>query len=686
MEISAAKRLRSYDFDKSRVSELDQDSFQKELIAICADEKLAAKFLELKDSGETRSDTRSLVAYALGIDPVKTNNPVELFFEVDLADVDLDVASDDRDKVIDYLIEKYGKERVAKLGTIANFQAKNTIDEVTKGLGIPKFEAEGVVMSLPKYAANDPRNDTALKEALETTPKGKAFMDKYPNFEVAKRFGGHPRHSGTHAAGVVILDQPINHFFSVDTRTNTIQADGKVAEAAGALKADILALIELSIFKRTLELAGLPMNHLDNLTYDDPNVFSILNERKFNGIFQLSGRAARVYANQIEFTSLEDISSISAIARPGAMQSGAAEKWIRRKNGLEEVTYPHPLFEPHLKNTLGVLVYQENLMTLCREVAGMEWKQVTALRKAVGKSLGPEAMAEHKDPFVSGMVRNGVPEETAESFWREILGWAAYGFSRNHSYSYSMISYICAYLKFYHGKEYAAAMLTYRDSTESQLELLREMTKEGVEYQAIDPEHSTDRWRVVNGKLIGPLTLIKGLGAKKVLQILSARARSEPLPDSIQKLLSNPKTEIDSLTPIATAISKLDTSKALRPETVVTPIAEIQCDGSWQDNVIVMGVAEVIKERSENEPERQAARKGRGDREIYPGQDKYVEIRLKDDTESNFLCKIGAKDYAQLAPKVLDKKQGSAIFAIKLTITPEIRMGLVKGVNYVGEL
>lgn len=638
------------------------------------------------------SSAGSLVCYLLEItfvDPLKYDLLFSRFLDEsrpDWPDVDSDVS--DRDRAIEYLETKYGKERVAKLGTLAMWQAKNTTNEVTKALAIPRFEADAVLNAIPDFAAGDSRKDTALAVALEKTNEGKRFVEKHPGFEHVKKIVGTPSHAATHASAVILTQEELTNYVGVDPINGRTMCDMHEAEALGLLKLDVLGLSTLSIIEETLKLAGLPNDYMNTVDLNDQKAFDVLNDGKFLGVFQFEGYALRKLTKTIRVTSFDDLSILSALSRPGAAEG--ADAWVRRRTGVEEVTYPHELLEPYLKETLGAIAFQETIMKIAHDLGGLDWPTVAKLRKAIGKSQGEAALDVFGKPFKEGLVKSGIPEETAVSFWRTILASGSYLFNKSHTVAYGMISYWTCWLKAYYPVEFAAASMTMKTDPQAQIEFLRELDKEGIKYIPVDIEHSTDKWRVVRKGdekvLVAPLSGVKGIGPKMISQIMSARARNEPLPDRALKLLSNPKTEIDSLHPIADAISKLDTSKALRPETVVTPIAEIQCDGSWQDNVIVMGVAEVIKERSENEPERQAARKERGDREIYPGQDKYVEIRLKDDTESNFLCKIGARDYSQMASKVLDKEVGSAIFALKLTITPEIRMGLVKGVNYVGKI
>jgi DNA polymerase III alpha subunit len=638
------------------------------------------------------SSAGSLVCYLLEItfvDPLKYDLLFSRFLDEsrpDWPDVDSDVS--DRDRAIEYLETKYGKERVAKLGTLAMWQAKNTTNEVTKALAIPRFEADVVLNAIPDFAAGDSRKDTALAVALDTTNEGQRFVEKHPGFEHVKKIVGTPSHAATHASAVVLTQEPLSNFVGVDPVNGRTMCDMHEAEALGLLKLDVLGLSTLSIIEETLKLAGLPNDYMNTVDLNDQKAFDVLNDGKFLGVFQFEGYALRRLTKTIRVTTFDDLSILSALSRPGAAEG--ADAWVRRRSGVEKVTYPHELLEPYLKETLGAIAFQETIMKIAHDLGGLDWPTVAKLRKAIGKSQGEAALDVYGQPFKDGLVKSGIPEEIAIDFWRMILASGSYLFNKSHTVAYGMISYWTCWLKAYYPVEFATAALAMKSDTESQLEYLRELDKEGIGYLPFDIELSTEKWRVAhkNGEkvIVAPLSIVRGLGPKRVSQILSCRARNEPLPEALQKLLKDPKTEIDSLTPIATAIEKLDISKALRPDTKVTSLKDVTPNNEWQDGVIVMGVAEVIKERSENEPERQQSRKERGQAEVYKGPDKYLEIRLKDDTESNFLCKIGAKDFAQLSPKVLDGKPGKSVYAMKITVTPEIKMGLVKGVNYVGEI
>lgn len=633
------------------------------------------------------SSAGSLVSFLLGITAV---DPIEhglLFFRFidparpDMPDIDSDFDSEKRESIVDYLGTVYGIDHVSKIGAVALYQAKNSADEACKALGVPKYELEGALASMVTYAAGDKRTETALKESFETTSKGKSIIAKYPHIACAGDMGGNPRHHSTHAAGVVITDRPISEYVAIDTRSNTAQIEKGNAEKRGLLKLDILGLINLAIFRDSLELAGLPLDTLDKLTYDDQKVFDVLNDGKFTGTFQFEGHAVRNLTKDVKVKTLNDIAVISSLARPGPLSSGGASHWIRRKTGHEEVGYAHELLKPYLEETLGILVYQEQIMLIAREVAGMSWEAVAKLRKAIGKSQGAAMLEIHGEPFRSGLVKAGVPEDIAAHFWRSVVGFGAYGFNKSHAVAYAMVTYWSLWLKAYHPLEYASASLSHRTKVETQIELLRELAAEGVEYTPIDPEHSTDKWQVVNGRLIGPITLVKGLGPKLCQQVLSCRTRGEPLPDRAAKMLANPKTEIDELYPVEKAIEAIDLD-ALNIISKRTPCGEIKPNGEWQDDILAVGLVTVCEERDENDERRVQDRISRGQTGKYSGPTKFLELRVADSTGVVYY-KIGRKDFVVMT-RDLKIEAGKTLVAVKGTLCPQAPVVLCKRIKVIG--
>lgn len=633
------------------------------------------------------SSAGSLVCYLLGITQVDPIPYGLLFFRFldpgrsDWPDIDGDFS--DRDAAIDYLVAKYGISKVAKLGTTGNWQTQNASNEAVKSLGINKFEIQAVIDGLPKYAANDARNETALGKAFEVMDNGKKFIEKHPYFSVVTKMIGTPSNAGVHASGVLLLNDEIDNYVGVDSRTNSAMLNMHQAEQYGMIKLDVLGLKTLTILNSALEIAGLPRDHLTKIRLDDQKVFDVLNDGKFLGIFQFDGDALRRLTRTLYVDTFDDLAILSALSRPGA--AVGAESWVNRKKGEEEVVYPHPVLEPYLKETFGTLVFQEQVMRIANEVCGMDWGVVSKLRKAIGKSMGEEGMRPFSEPFINGLIEKGVSENVAKRFWSDIIAFGSYSFNKSHTVAYGLVSYWTCYMKAYYPVEFAAATLTLEGDHEKMLELLRELDKEGVKYTPIDAEYSIDKWRVVNGRLIGPLTLIEGVGPKLVQQILSGRARDEELSDRAKKLLANPKTKIDELFPIKAAIEKLDL-EAHNILTTPKTVEEIVPDGNWQDDVLLIGVVRSCIVKSENEEKRIQDRISRGQTGFIKGQDKYVDLRVATD-DGEIFCKIGRNEFLELAKSVVDKvEDDKTLICVKGTVTPEIKMILVKRLKVLGNI
>jgi len=690
---------KKYDIDLSRDGYMDRLNHELEIISVknfddyffvMADIMQFARANMVCGPGRG-SSAGSLVCYCLGItsvDPIKYGL---LFFRFidpnrpDWPDIDSDLDPEKRQLVWEYIKTKYGADRFAKVGALAYFQTTNALNEACKALGVPRFEADKVESKVVDYAAMDTAKLTALRNAFNDTKEGQAFLKKHPQMIVAADIVGTPTHSSTHAGGVFITNEPISKYVAVDLKTDTAQIDKDWGEKRGLVKIDLLGLNNLMIFEEALRNAGLTRDYLNTIPLDDQKAFDILNNGKFTGTFQFEGHAARNLTKEAVVESLDDISILSALARPGPLSSGAAGKWVKKRKGIIPVDYPHELLKPYLLETLGELVYQEQVMLIAHEVAGMDWKTVSKLRKAIGKSQGETALREYGDPFIAGLVSAGVPDNIAASFWREIIGFGSYGFNKSHSIAYGIVSYWSCYLKAHFPLEFAAASLSFRPNVDTQIELLRELAAEGISYTPVDVENSTDKWRVVNGRLIGPLSLVKGLGPKSVQTILSCRARNEPLPERAQKLLETAKTPIDELFPVRIAVEKIDL-EAMNIVSKTTPAIQAIPNGSWQEGCVVIGCVRLMEERDENEEKRVQDRLDRGQQGKYTGNTKFIELRVFDDT-GEIYAKIGRNEFDSLGQKVIDKVvNGKTLICVKGTITPEAPVLLVKNLKIVGEM
>jgi len=639
------------------------------------------------------SSCGSLVCYLLRIttvDPIPYGLIFERFIDVnraDLPDIDIDFSDQQRYLVFEHAKELYGADRVARLGTVAMFRPRSALQEVGAALRLPRWKCDAVAESLIERSSGDSRALNTLEDTAKAMPAGRKLLEDHPEAAVAFRFEGHPRHYSQHAAGMVVAERPITDFVAIDHRTGATMCDKEDAEALNLLKIDVLGLKQLSVFEDALELAGLPRDTLEKAPLDDPAAFEVLNKEQWAGIFQFNGMALQSIAKQFRIDRFADVVSVTALGRPGPLASGSAHEWVHRKNGRHPVSYPHPVFEPYLKDTLGICIYQEQVMEIGRNVGGLSWGDVSKLRKAMSKSLGKEYFDQFGDPWKEGAIEKGVEPEAANKVWDDLCAYGAMGFNKSHAVAYGLISYWCCWLKAHHPFEFAAATLSHEDKIERQIQVLREMVKEGYSYKPFDKRHSKDKWSVGwegdRKVLVGPLSAVKGLGPKMVSQIMSARARGEPINGRAAKLMDNPVTELDSLWPIRDAFQRvLPDPRERNIFTPPTPVVDVQ-PGEDRE-VLLFCVLSKINPRDENEVV-MVARRGY---EINDGRTTSLNLQLTDDTDTVF-GKINRYKFEALGKPIVERgRPGKCLYAIKGRVRGDIdfRMVHIDAVRFIGEV
>jgi hypothetical protein len=471
------------------------------------------------------SSAGSLVCYLLRItevNPLEHDLLFERFIDVtrnDLPDIDIDFNDTKRDMVFAYLADKYGASHVARLGNIITLKPRSAIAEVGKRLGIPPADTFDLVNVLVSHPSGDERYGRDIEDTIDGTAAGRAFIEKHPAARVMTEIEGHGWHTGVHAAGVVVCNDPISDFATVGA-DGIAHIDKPAAETLGLLKIDALGLTTLGV----IEDAGVvDAETLYGLKLDDPEVFGVLNDRKFSGIFQFEGSTQRGISAQIDINAFRRIDHVTALARPGPLGGGAAQRYINRAAGRERVTYTHASLAPYLAPTLGVILYQEQVMRICAEVGGMTWEQVAQMRKAISRSKGREFLDQLRPTFIAGAMSRGISVDTASDIWEEINTFGGYGMNASHTVSYGIVSYWCAFMKRYHPLAYAAACLRGAGDDERATEILREMVAEDVQYMPFDVDRSESNWTVVDGELIGGFQNVRGIGAIMAAKYVSDR-------------------------------------------------------------------------------------------------------------------------------------------------------------------
>ncbi len=667
------------------------------------------------------SSCGSLVCYLLGItsvDPIPFGLIFERFIDItrtDLPDIDLDFSDAKRDMVFAYMDEKYGEERSARLGSVNTLGAKGALALVSSALSIFRGRTNEVAATVIKRSTGDSRAGSTIEDTLKETETGRKFAAEYPAAaSILPRLEWHPFAPAQHAAGIVLTDRPVTDYVAVNARTGSAMCDKYDAEMLNLLKIDALGLAQLSIFERTLELVGEePLTStLEKIPLDDQAAFDVLNEGRFSGIFQfdrstassklveeLTERFAKGNRGRIE--SIDDIASLTAIVRPGPLGSGYADEWLKRRSGQHQIEYAHPALEPYLKDTYGLVIYQEQVINIGRDIGGLTWEDSTQLRKAMSKSLGKEFFDKYGDKWKKGAIENHhFDKDLADVTWNELCTFGMWAFNKSHSVAYGIISYWCCWLKAHHPVEYAAAVLDSLSDPTRQIDMLRELDREGVRYVSVDRDHSEYRW-VPKGKvLVGPLTNIKGIGPAMVMRIIEARRNWEwwkgltegqrdlviprlpsaqlyaeagswldLLTPSSRERIEKATTPIDSLTPIQDAAMR--TPGFVDVVTPQTKVADLR-PGSF---ALIIGKVTRLSPKNENDHQAIAKRGG----VKLTGPTESLNLFVRDDTGEIF-CKVNRYDFHRLGGSFIENGEG-AIYAIKGNVPPDFRMIRVQDVK-----
>lgn len=483
----------------------------------------------------------SLVAYALKItdlDPIRHGLLFERFLNPErrsMPDIDVDFCIRGRDEVIRYVKEKYGPDKVAQIATFGTLKAKAAIKDVGRALGFSFAETDAIAKLVP---APKQGFDYPLAEAIRMEPRLQNLLKSDPRvknlFDHALRLEGLTRHASTHAAGVVLSNRPlIDHLpLFVDKDGGVVtQFDMDSVEKIGLIKFDFLGLKTLTLIHDAIELIrrarGVKID-LEKLPLDDEKTYKLLSSGNTTGVFQLESPGIREMTVRIRPECFEDLVAVLALFRPGPLDSGMAEEYIKRKSGKERIHYLHPLLEPILKDTYGVIVYQEQVMQIGQRLAGYSMGEADILRRAMGKK-DPEEMARQRERFIQGARKNGLSAKKAGEIFDQMETFARYGFNKSHSAAYALISYQTAYLKAHYPVEFMAALLSSEmGDTDKVIKNLAECRERGIGVLPPDINESRADFTVVGDKIRFGLAAVKNVGEKAVEVVIAGRERGGP--------------------------------------------------------------------------------------------------------------------------------------------------------------
>ena len=481
----------------------------------------------------------SLVAYALGItaiDPIRHKLIFERFLNperVSMPDIDVDFCAEHRDEIIRYVTEKYGADKVAQIGTFGTMSSKAVIKDVGRVLGLPYSEVDRLSKMIPSFRGKVFSIEEAVNKVKEIKDRLSENKQLAEVVELAKSLENMVRHSSTHAAGIVISNEPIADYIPLYKGSKdeiVTQFDMSSIEKLGYVKFDFLGLKTLTIIDKAVKYVrenqekSEEVFNLDKIPLDDPKVYTLLSEGATMGIFQVESAGMKDLLAKLRPSEFEDITAALALYRPGPLDSGMAEEFTLRKKG-GKVDFPHPALREILGGTYGLFVYQEQIMQTASELAGFTMGEADLLRRAMGKKKSSEMRAQRKR-FLTGAEKKGIERKKAGKLFNTLEKFAEYSFNKSHSAAYAMITYQTAYLKSHYPAEFMAAFMSVEaHNVDKVISGITECRKLGIDVLQPDINRSCSGFTVSDGKILFGFTAIKYVGDSLVEEIVRTREK-----------------------------------------------------------------------------------------------------------------------------------------------------------------
>lgn len=482
----------------------------------------------------------SIVAYTLGItsiDPIRFNLIFERFLNparVSMPDIDIDFEPNGRQKVIDYVVHRYGEEQVAQIVTFGTMKAKLAIRDVGRALDIPYAEVDKVAKLIP----ND--LNMTIEKALDLSDELRGAYENdekiHELIDTSKALEGLPRHASTHAAGVVITSEPLVEYIPLTLNKEnfrTTQFTKDTVESLGLLKMDFLGLRNLTVIDNALKIIeqthGIKID-ITKIDYDKKEVYDLISSGNTDGVFQLESAGMQNMMQELSPDNIEDIIAGIALYRPGPMEQ--IPRYINNKNNHSKITYKHPLLEPILNVTYGCIVYQEQVMDIVRAMAGYSMSRADQMRRIISKKKLDQMQVERHnfiygsdDGEIKGCIANGVDEETAKEVFDEINDFASYAFNKSHAAAYAVICYQTAYLKTFYPVEYMASLISSVEDTDKINHYILNCKEMGIDRLPPDVNRSSDTFTVEGNGIRFGLTAVKNVGRAVIQSIVKERER-----------------------------------------------------------------------------------------------------------------------------------------------------------------
>ena len=475
------------------------------------------------------SGAGSIVAYCVGItdiDPMKYNLLFERFLNperVSMPDFDIDFCYERRPEVIEYVTKKYGSDRVSQIVTFGTLAARAAVKDVGRVLDMPYGKVDSVAKLIPWKLAHN------LEKAIESNPELQKMYNSDPEvktlIDTALKIEGMPRHTSTHAAGVVITRDPVSSYVPLAQKDGSIvtQYTMTALDELGLLKMDFLGLRTLTVIEDCVKLIRKkdPSFNIDNIDYSDEETFKMFSRGDTEGVFQFESTGLRAFMTQFKPQSIEDLTALTSLYRPGPMDS--IPTYIKNRHNPSGIKYKTPQLKSILDVTYGVMVYQEQVMQICRELAGYSLGHADIVRRAMSKKKHA-VMEEERGTFVSGCASNGISKDVANSIFDDMISFASYAFNKSHAAAYATLAFRTGYLKCHYPAEFMASQITsVMQQTEKVREYISECSSLGLSVLPPDVNRSYGEFTIYDGKISFGLMAVKGLGSSIINDIVVSR-------------------------------------------------------------------------------------------------------------------------------------------------------------------
>ncbi len=456
----------------------------------------------------------------------------------DVPDIDLDFEDDRRDEVRQIMIRKYGIDRVGNIGTFTRYRGKNAIDDVARVYSIPKYRVETAKEFLVERSGGDSRQDASIGDTVEMFPQVKEVFDEFPDLYRSIELEGNYKSFGVHAAGLVIGNDALDKYVASYTKkvgsgateksVRVLSVDKYDGEHLGLMKLDALGLSTMGMIRKALDMFGMSLEQLYDIPMDDPETLAAFERADVTGIFQFEGRTMKLVTQELKPKTFMDLAAVNALARPGPLHSGSTGDYIAYRFNRKKREELHPIVTRICAATEGQIIYQEQILQICREMGQFPYADMGRIRKVISSKLGEAAANEFWEQFRDGAVAQGISEKTASATWKRIVTAGTYSFNIAHCVSYSMLGFWAMWLKVHHPLEFYAAQLQKTDDADKQVILMRDMQDKrfGRSYQVMPPAlgESGITWTPVEDGVRAGYMQIPGIGEKTAEKIVEREA------------------------------------------------------------------------------------------------------------------------------------------------------------------